>query len=162
MRRNTEASGAALPLLQSGSKQAAVLADDLSALRAGTSESAARWTSRPAVLRRVAMMFADRVPAESTRLIASGEDGTVLATAVALTTGLPFAIFEQGTLTFGEAHAGEDVALVAIDDVDLEPLIAWCKQNGVLVRSGQSVFGARRGSLFIVDGNGHIAEGGVA
>lgn len=158
---NDEA-GAELSALLSGSEKVSELANDLAALKASTPGSIARWTSRPAVLRRVAMMLADRIPPEATRVIASGEGGTVLATAVALTAGLTFAVFEREVLTFGEAHAGEDVALVAIVDADLAPLLAWCEQNGIVVRHSQAVFGAGHGSLFTADEHGHITEDAVA
>lgn len=145
--------------LQSRSEVVSELANDLSALKASTPGSMTRWASRPAVLRRVAMLLADDIPPETTRVIAAGEGGTVLATAVALTAGLTFAVFEPEVLTFGEAHAGEDVSLVAIIDTDLHPLLAWCEQNKIVVRKVQAVFGTGHGSLFTVDPHGRIAEG---
>ncbi|MCU1440276.1 MAG: hypothetical protein JWP85_1273 [Rhodoglobus sp.] len=84
----------------------------------------------------------------------------VLATAVALTAGLSFAVWNDERFEFGEAHAGEDVMLVAVNHSDLPGLITWCQQRGIAVTAALSVFGQTgQGSLFLNGDYGRVEEG---
>jgi len=77
------------------------------------------FTTKPTVLRRLASLLADRLPADVDR-IAGPELGAVpLATALSLETGVPFAIVRKARKKYGtaaglegELHAGERVVLV--------------------------------------------------
>jgi hypothetical protein len=160
VKRNSGSSHDELSMLPTGAGSISELADDLSALKAGTPGSVALWASRPAVLRRVALMTSSRIPAEATRVVASGEGAMVLATAVALTAGLSFAVWNDDKFEFGEAHAGEDIALIAVNNKDLAGVIAWCEQRGIVVTTALSVFGPTgQGSLFITGDQGRVEEG---
>ena len=84
----------------------------------------------------------------------------VVATAVALTAGLPFAVWNDEEFEFGEAHRGEDVALVAVHHSDLSGLTEWCQQRGIVVTAALSVFGSTgHGSLFVTGDHGRVEEG---
>lgn len=57
----------------------------------------------PGLLREIAGLLAERLPAGTTRLIGPALGGVPLATAVALETGLPFAIVRPGAKEYGTA-----------------------------------------------------------
>ena len=77
--------------------------------------------TRPSLLRRVAMLLAEHVHADIDRIVASPQDAA-LATAVALHTGVPFAIIasessesessESESWVHGELHASERVCWI--------------------------------------------------
>ncbi len=62
--------------------------------------------TRPSLLRRVAMLIAESVPAGTDRIVASWSD-MALASAVSLHTGVPFAIIASETTAYGELHGSE-------------------------------------------------------
>jgi hypothetical protein len=158
--RNSSSLREDLSTLPTGAGSLSELADDLSALKAGTPGSVALWASRPAVLRRVALLVSSRIPAQATRVIATGEGAMVLATAVAMTAGLSFAVWNDGGFEFGEAHASEDVALIAVNHSDLAAVTAWCEQQAIAIAAGLSVFGPTgHGSLFVSAEHGRVEEG---
>jgi hypothetical protein len=149
-----------LSTLPTGVGSLTELADDLSALKAGTPGSVGLWASRPAVLRRVALLVSSRIPAQATRVIATGEGAVVLATAVAMTAGLSFAVWNDGAFVFGEAHPSEDVALIAVNHSDLAAVASWCEQRSIAIAAALSVFGpAGQGSLFVSAEHGRVEEG---
>lgn len=83
---------------------------------AGGDEAAYAMQTHPAILRRVAALLAEELPAALDRVVAAEPVATPLATAVALHTGLPFALAdlgETGAVTWhGELRAGETVAVL--------------------------------------------------
>ncbi|MEV4330998.1 orotate phosphoribosyltransferase [Streptomyces sp. NPDC049597] len=74
--------------------------------------------TRPTILRRLAALLADELPARLDRLVAADRADTPLVTAVALHTGLPFALAgkgpgtEGGTGLLGEVHRGERITVL--------------------------------------------------
>lgn len=81
-----------------------------------------QFLGRPSVLRRVTELLSARVPRQVDRVAGVGRGGTVLATAVSLTTGIPFSVAndphpsvagERPVLDFTpDVHRGEAVVLV--------------------------------------------------
>lgn len=84
----------------------AELAADLRA--AGDAEN---WVTRPALLRRLAEVLSRDLAPTVDRVLATGPGAEALGAAVALCTGLPFAV--HGGL--GAVHPGEEIAVVAAD-----------------------------------------------
>ncbi|MFE2644599.1 orotate phosphoribosyltransferase [Streptomyces nigra] len=80
------------------------------------------FQTRPTVLRRLAALMADLLPERLDRLIAATPDDTPLTTAIALHTGLAYALAEvpadhsstagTGLAVRGEIHRGERIAVV--------------------------------------------------
>lgn len=76
------------------------------------------FATKPTVLRRLASLLAERLPAGTDRIAGPELGGVPLATALSLETGLPFVIVRDprarpGTAGLeGELHAGERVALL--------------------------------------------------
>jgi orotate phosphoribosyltransferase len=72
--------------------------------------------THPAILRRVAALLSEALPATVDRIVATAPIGVPLATAMALHTGLPFAfatVTDTGRLAWtGAIRAGESVAVV--------------------------------------------------
>lgn len=105
------------------------------------------FESKPTILRRVAELLADRVPADIDRLAAGDGGGVPLVTAVSLRSGLPFALVREGTgsqgvHTMGEIHRGERALLIV--DVVHSGHQALClahklKEVGVTVAGIQAV-----------------------
>lgn len=88
------------------------LVADVLALVASGALDAAALQSRPAILRRLAAAAAHALPTGTDRLVARVADAP-LATAVALYTGVPFALMDDaGTLVLGDLHPSERVVLV--------------------------------------------------
>ncbi|TDE14375.1 hypothetical protein [Jiangella asiatica] len=152
-----------LAALPQGPGSALELAQDLAALGAGGRDAAGRWMSRPAVMRRIALLLAEGVPARATRVVVAGDGAEALGTGLSLAAGLPFAALSGDAtgLTFGEVHAGEDASLVAVHHDSLAGLRAWCDAHGLTAVHHQSVFGGSdaTGALFVVDAGGSIREG---
>lgn len=77
-------------------------------------DAANEWLTRPAILRRIAGLLADSIPADVDRVIVTGGGCQVLGAAVSLTTGLPFAAIESAEgPVFGTIHGGETVSVVS-------------------------------------------------
>jgi orotate phosphoribosyltransferase len=72
--------------------------------------------TRPALLRQIAALAAAHVPATIARLVAATADAP-LATALALHTGLPFALLDDTVTRHGELYPSEQVVAVATLDV---------------------------------------------
>ncbi|HET6356867.1 hypothetical protein [Streptomyces sp.] len=76
--------------------------------------------TRPTILRRLAALLADELPGRLDRLVAADSADAPLTTAVALHTGLPFALAAPrdtpgggtGAALYGEIHRGERVAVL--------------------------------------------------
>ncbi|NWF29757.1 hypothetical protein HW130_26455 [Streptomyces sp. PKU-EA00015] len=74
--------------------------------------------TRPTILRRLAVLLAHELPARLDRLVAADRADTPLVTAVALHTGLPFAlaggrsVTEGGDELLGEVHRGERIVVL--------------------------------------------------
>lgn len=90
------------------------LVRDLEALREpGQSYPPASATcTRPAILRRLATRAAQQVGPDTDRLVATVQD-SVLAAAISLHTGVPFALTEGSRLVTGDLHKGERAVFVA-------------------------------------------------
>jgi orotate phosphoribosyltransferase len=76
----------------------------------------------PELLREIAHLLAGRLPAGTTRLIGPALGGVPLATALALETGLPFAIVRPGAKEYGtakmiEGRVDRDDRAVVLEDV---------------------------------------------
>lgn len=144
---------------EAGRREAQELAQDLDALSAGSSDSVARWVARPAVLRRVAMLLAQGISPEVTRIVTGGAGAEVLGAGVALVSGLPFAVAgDAAAPSIGEVHEGEDVVVVAADSSDTEAVAAWCRQRGAVVRGVLVVFGEGE-ALFRLGTSGRVEAG---
>lgn len=116
------------------------LAADLRAYGRVDTDIAARDAAltRPSVLRRVAEQLALLVPAGTDRLVA-GEGDAALATAVAIHSGIPFALVRSGSSgragIRGELHPSERVVvIVGAFDAEAHILGETLKQNGALVQ----------------------------
>lgn len=73
------------------------------------------FETKPTILRRLAQMFAERVPEGVDRLAATDGGAVALATAASLATGLPFVIImrdDSAAPVRGELYRGETVALI--------------------------------------------------
>ncbi|MEV6901751.1 hypothetical protein [Amycolatopsis sp. NPDC051372] len=76
-------------------------------LRADLTAIGAAFTTRPSILRRAAALLAEELPTATDRLVTTGTaDAVAVTTALALHTGLPFAV------DAGEVHRGDRVAVV--------------------------------------------------
>lgn len=110
------------------------LAADLKALQPATGgyADASVALQRPAILRRLANALAPHLPAGTDRLIArSGTDGT-LAAALALHSGIAFALVDLPTGTvIGELHRSERTVLVGYEhENDETDLLAVLTDSG--------------------------------
>jgi orotate phosphoribosyltransferase len=100
------------------------LAADLRALadRSGSLD-AFMALSRPSILRRLARLVAERLPVGIDRLVGSHGRDDILVGAVALHTGIPFAVLDDSSGdVLGELHASENVAVVSAGGTDDAPL----------------------------------------
>lgn len=77
------------------------------------------FETKPTILRRLASLMAELVPANVDRLVGPALGGVPLAVAIALETGLPFVVLRSaevghrgGTHVVGELHPGERVLIV--------------------------------------------------
>lgn len=77
------------------------------------------FETKPTVLRRIASLLAERIPASVDRLAGPELGAVALATAVSLATGLPFVIIRKTSkdhatskLVEGEVHPGERVLII--------------------------------------------------
>jgi orotate phosphoribosyltransferase len=71
------------------------------------------FVTRPSILRRLAALLAEDLPVGLDRLGAADEAGLALTTALALHTGLPYAVLaEEGKDVVGEIHRGERLAVI--------------------------------------------------
>ncbi|MET7994726.1 hypothetical protein ABZU76_27915 [Amycolatopsis sp. NPDC005232] len=76
-------------------------------LRADLAAIGAAFTTRPSILRRAAALLAEELPTATDRLVTTGTaDAVAVTTALALHTGLPFAVDAD------EVHRGDRVAVV--------------------------------------------------
>lgn len=80
------------------------------------------FLTKPTILRRLTDQLSTRIPGAVDRLVGAEGGGASLATALSLTTGLPFVIIrtdagDRRRMVLGELHAGERV-LVLTDVVD--------------------------------------------
>jgi hypothetical protein len=144
VRRNIET-------LPSGAGSLAELERDLAALGAFGGGVAARWLARPAILRRVALALAERVPPSTSRIVASGDGALAIGTALSLTTGLALAAVEQSVpprVVFGELHRGESVVCVAANATDLELASGALTTLGARVLQALCVVGTGPSAMF--------------
>lgn len=121
------------------------------------------FATKPTILRRLAQMFAERIPEGVNRLAATDGGAVALATAASLATGVPFVIIRRddsggGAPVRGELYRGETVILIQ-DVVDSgSQAIAATRQISQL---GATVAGI----VAVVDrqagGAASIAEAGV-
>jgi len=124
------------------------LVDELAADLAATGGPHSRAISiaavhtRPALLRQLARLVAEQLPGPVDRIVALESD-TVMATAVALHTGIPFATVEadphgatdEATMR-GELYPGEDVVVVGtVASPESERLQRFLIENGHSVSS---------------------------
>lgn len=70
------------------------------------------WITRPAILRRVASVIADRIGADVDRIVTVGPGAEALGAALALRTGLPFAT-RGDAFDRGEVRPGESIFVAA-------------------------------------------------
>jgi len=99
--------------------------------------------TRPALLRRLAMLLAEHVDADADRIVASGKDAA-LATAVALHTGVPFAIIASGSTVHGELHGSERACWIEFQaDPATSELLQAVRDRDVRIGARLSVFEAR-------------------
>lgn len=90
----------------------------------------------PQLLREIGRLLADMLPAGTTRLIGPALGGVPLATAVALETGLPFAIVRPGAKEYGTAKLIEGRVNAADRTVVLEDVVTTGAQA---VRAARAV-----------------------
>lgn len=102
------------------------------------------FQTKPTILRQLADMLAERIPAGVDRLAADA-GGAALVTAASLATGLPFALV--GDAVDGELHGGERVLVIA-DVVDTGTQAAAVVAT--VARAGAVVVGV----LSVVDRDG--------
>ncbi|GAA3195466.1 hypothetical protein ACFO1B_02860 [Dactylosporangium siamense] len=121
---------------------AAELAADLWATSTGAADAAARWLSRPALLRRLAEGLAGHVPATADRIAAGGPGAAALGAAVSLWTGLPFVAFPEGsdvpdrdwcTPELGELDRGDRVVVVALNGATARDLVPRLRADGAVI-----------------------------
>ncbi|GAB3836489.1 hypothetical protein ACFPIJ_22650 [Dactylosporangium cerinum] len=140
---------------RSPAELAAELAADLWATSTGSVDAAARWLSRPALLRRLAEGLAGHVPATADRIAAGGPGAAALGAAVSLWTGLPFVAFpgtvatpagsgalpagsgepERGSCVpdLGELDRGDRVVVVALNGAAARDLVPRLRADGVVI-----------------------------
>jgi orotate phosphoribosyltransferase len=93
------------------------------------------FETKPTVLRRLASLLCERVPAGIDRLAGSGTGAVVVATALSLESGIPFVVVHErpqqagadaaGPCVTGECHRGERVLLVeAVVEAGVETVAA--------------------------------------
>jgi orotate phosphoribosyltransferase len=71
------------------------------------------FITRPSILRRLAALLADDLPTALDRLGAVDQGGVALTTALALHTGLPYAVLDPGnSAVTGEIHRGEYLSVI--------------------------------------------------
>lgn len=95
-------------------RRAELLADILAIAGSGDGIDAAAFQTRPSVLRRIATLIAEALPDRFDRLV-TDPAGVAVTTALALYTGLPFAVFRPSdvdTIVDGDVHRGEQVTVV--------------------------------------------------
>lgn len=86
----------------------------LSTARGGWADASAAQT-RPAILRQIAALTAECVPPGTDRLVAVDSD-TALAAAIALHTGIPYAVLSTSpAATIGQLYPSEAVAVVGYE-----------------------------------------------
>jgi len=90
----------------------------------------------PQLLREIARLLAGRLPAGTTRLIGPALGGVPLATALALETGLPFAIVRPGAKEYGTAKMIEGRVSAGDRAVVLEDVVTTGAQA---VRAAKAV-----------------------
>ena len=90
----------------------------------------------PELLREIARLLASMLPAGTTRLIGPALGGVPLATAVALETGLPFAIVRPGAKEYGTAKLIEGRVEAGDGAVVLEDVVTTGAQS---VRAARTV-----------------------
>lgn len=94
------------------------------------------FETKPTILRRLADMLAEKVPAGVDRLAGTEVGGVALAAAVSLATGLPFVIVRRDERSTGpvkgELHAGERVLLIQdVVDSGSQAITAASKIKGL-------------------------------
>ncbi|MEV6930416.1 hypothetical protein AB0M46_38855 [Dactylosporangium sp. NPDC051485] len=116
----------------------AELAADLwaaSTAGAGYDDVAARWLSRPTLLRRLAAGLARHIPATADRIAAGGPGAAALGAAVSLWTGLPFVSFPAGRdePTLGELDRGDQVVAVAVSVATAQELVPRLRAHEAVI-----------------------------
>jgi hypothetical protein len=102
------------------------------------------FLGRPTVLRRLASVLAPLVPTGVDRLVEGGADGGVLAGALALETGIPFALLGSTEDVRGEVHPGESVLVLGVRcDTGLSRTARLMSEQDVRVAAGLTVLGPR-------------------
>ncbi|MHB1171207.1 MAG: hypothetical protein ACYCZY_01685 [Lacisediminihabitans sp.] len=100
-------------VLQDEAERRNELVADISASTTSASPDASALQSRPAILRRLASLLAHVLPSGVDRLVARASVDAPLATAVALHSGLSFALLDDdGRVVLGDLYPSERVVLV--------------------------------------------------
>jgi orotate phosphoribosyltransferase len=105
----------------------------------------------PDLLRDIARLLAARLPAGTTRLIGPALGGVPLATAVALETGLPFAIVRPGAKEYGTAKLIEGRIEPGDGVVVLEDVVTTGAQAVRAARAAESAGARVLGILAVID-----------
>jgi len=119
------------------------------------------FETKPTILRRLAEMLAEMVPAGADRLAGTEVGGVALAAAVSLATGLPFVIVRRDERSTGpikgELHGGERVLLIQdVVDSGSQAITAAQKIAGL----GASIAGVVSVIDRQAEGAGRIADAG--
>ena len=97
------------------------------------------WLGYPAMLKRLASLMAEQIDAQVDRIVATGLAADTLGTAIALETGIPFAVLrlvdESLLLTAGNTHPEENIALFSFWPSEGTDVQEWAKQSGLSVSS---------------------------
>ena len=105
----------------------------------------------PDLLREIARLLAAMLPAGATRLIGPALGGVPLATAVALETGLPFAIVRPGAKEYGTAKLIEGRVEAGDRVVVLEDVVTTGAQSVRAARAVESAGAAVLAILAVID-----------
>lgn len=105
----------------------------------GRAPAAADVFTRPSLLRRLARRLAVHVPAGTDRLLVPSLADAPLGAALALATGLPFAIPGADGDAYGETHGSERVAVLAFVQGDLPDLAERAADRRMVVAARLAV-----------------------
>ncbi|MHB1612886.1 MAG: orotate phosphoribosyltransferase [Actinomycetes bacterium] len=126
------------------------------------------FQTRPTILRRLASLLAEHVPAGVDRLAGPELGAVPLVTAVSLHTGLPFVIvrreaknYATGRVVEGELHAGEQVLLledVLTTGAQALGAAARLREEGALVVGILAVLDREQGGIPAITGAGYHVD----
>jgi orotate phosphoribosyltransferase len=105
----------------------------------------------PALLKDIARLLAAMLPADTTRLIGPALGGVPIATAVALETGLPFAIVRPGAKEYGTAKLIEGRIEPRDRTIVLEDVVTTGAQAVRAARAVQEAGAKVLGILAVID-----------